>query len=527
MRRNEPDGPLKLVRCAVYTRKSTEEGLQQEFNSLDAQRESAEAFIASQQHEGRRCLPERYDDGGFSGGSMERPALKRLMADIEAGRVDCVVVYKVDRLSRSLLDFASMMRSFDDRGISFVSVTQQFNTGSSMGRLVLNVLLSFAQFEREIISERTRDKIAATRRKGKWAGGRPVLGYDLDRERSRLVVNEEEATLVRGIFDLYLQRETLLPVVQELERRGWKNKAHRTKAGKVSGGEAFVKTSLHRLLTNPLYVGLVKYKGETHQGEHPALIDGDTWSRTQALLRRNSVGGGEVRNRFGALLKGLLFCEACSCAMTPSHTKAKGGKRYRFYTCTNAQQRGWAVCPAKSVPAGEIERVVVEQVEAAGKDPTLAGQALAEARRQDDRRLAELEAERKAAERDVARDNRDADDLTARLRAGGDAKSLAPRLAALHDRIAQNERRADRARREVKAAAAAVIDERAAREALEGFAGVWGALSPQEQTQLVGLLVQRVGYDGREGKVAITLHDSGIRALAEKLSEHRQRGEVA
>src|SRR5947199_1131833 len=196
--------PQKIVRCAVYTRKSTEEGLELAFNSLDAQRESAEAYIAAQKHEGWTYLPDRYDDGGFTGGNLDRPAVQRLMADLEAGKVDCVVVYKVDRLSRSLLDFARMMQAFDDHGVAFVSVTQQFNTATSMGRLVLNVLLSFAQFEREIIAERTRDKVAATRRKGKWSGGTPLLGYDLDPSGYRLTVNADEAIRVRAIFDLYL-----------------------------------------------------------------------------------------------------------------------------------------------------------------------------------------------------------------------------------------------------------------------------------------------------------------------------------
>jgi site-specific DNA recombinase len=229
------------IRCAIYTRKSTEEGLQQEFNSLDAQRESGEAYIAAQKHEGWTCLPDRYDDGGFSGGNMERPALQRLMKDIQAGRVDCVVVFKVDRLSRSLLDFSRIMETFDQHKVSFVSVTQQFNTTHCMGRLTLNILLSFAQFEREIISERTRDKIAAARRKGKFAGGKPVLGYDLLSSRAgpRLVVNEEEAERVRAIFGLYLQQEALIPTVTELAKRGWETKVWKTKRGRHIGGKPF------------------------------------------------------------------------------------------------------------------------------------------------------------------------------------------------------------------------------------------------------------------------------------------------
>src|SRR5690242_484799 len=245
-----PRATLPLVRCAVYTRKSTEEGLEQEFSSLDAQREAAEAYVRSQAGEGWALLPERYDDGGFTGGNMDRPALRRLLADIEAGKIDAVIVYKVDRLSRSLLDFARLMELFERHRVSFVSITQQFNSATSMGRLVLNVLLSFAQFEREIIAERTRDKIAATRRKGKWAGGRPLLGYDVDPRGGRLLVNVEEAQRVRAIFGLYLEHGGLLPVVQELERRGWANKRWQTKKGQQRGGRPFTKTSLHRLLTN-------------------------------------------------------------------------------------------------------------------------------------------------------------------------------------------------------------------------------------------------------------------------------------
>src|SRR5271166_6433163 len=306
---------LPLVRCAIYTRKSTEEGLEQEFNSLDAQRESAEAFIRSQAHEGWTCLPDRYDDGGFTGGNMERPALKRLLADIRAGKIDCVVTYKVDRLSRSLLDFAKMMETFEQHGVSFVSITQQFNSATSMGRLVLNVLLSFAQFEREIIAERTRDKIAATRRKGKWAGGTPLLGYDLDPRGGRLLVNDAEAAQVRAIFALYLQLQGLLPVVQELQRRGWVNKVWRTRRGRQRGGRPVTKTSLHRLLSNVAYLGQVRYKDEIHPGEQPALIDPDTFQRVQALLRGQAPAlGTPLAGRCVAVLKGLLRCAPCGCA---------------------------------------------------------------------------------------------------------------------------------------------------------------------------------------------------------------------
>jgi site-specific DNA recombinase len=270
-----------VIRCAVYTRKSTEEGLEQEFNTLDAQRECGESFIRSQAAEGWQCLAERYDDGGFSGGNMDRPALKRLLTDIEAGKVDAVLVYKVDRLSRSLLDFAKMMDLFDRHHVAFVSVTQQINSATSMGRLMLNVLLSFAQFEREIIGERTRDKIAAARRKGKWAGGHPILGYDIDPRALKLIVNEDEAAQVRAIFELYLQHERLVAVIVELNRRGWVNKRWVTRKGQIRGGKPFTKTSIHKLLTNVTYIGKVRHKNELHDGEQPALIAPEVWQRVQ------------------------------------------------------------------------------------------------------------------------------------------------------------------------------------------------------------------------------------------------------
>lgn len=300
-----------IVRCAIYTRKSTEEGLEQEYNSLDAQRDAGEAYIKSQLHEGWDCLSTRYDDGGFTGANMDRPALRRLLADIEAGKVDCVVVYKVDRLSRSLLDFGKIIEAFERHKTSFVSVTQAFNTATSMGRLVLNVLLSFAQFEREMISERTRDKIAATRRKGKWSGGMPVLGYNV--AETKLIVNEGEANLVRQIFELYLEHQSLLAVVRELKARGCRTKRWTTKKDLVRGGRPFDKGSLYQLLTNPAYIGKVRYKDEVHTGEHKAVVAAEVFDRAQSLLRTNGRSGGRaVRNKHGALLGRLLRCPECS-----------------------------------------------------------------------------------------------------------------------------------------------------------------------------------------------------------------------
>jgi site-specific DNA recombinase len=514
---------LPLVRCAVYTRKSTEEGLEQEFNSLDAQRESAEAFIRSQANEGWTCLSSRYDDGGFTGGNMERPGLQRLLADIASGQIDLVVCYKVDRLSRSLLDFARMMETFERHGVSFVSVTQQFNTATSMGRLVLNVLLSFAQFEREIIAERTRDKVAATRRKGKWAGGTPLLGFDLDPRGGRLLVNDEEAARVRAIFALYLEYESLLPVVQELERRGWMGKRWQTRQGRMRGGRPFTKTSLYRLLTNVVYAGQVRYKDEVHPGEQPALIDPDTFSRVQALLRSHGPAiGAPSPHRFSSLLKGLLRCVPCDCAMTPAHT-TKGAKRYRYYTCVNAQKRGWQTCPSQSIPGAQIEQLVLAQIQQLGRDPQLLNQVLAQVRHEDDARLAELESERGGLERDLLRGQGEVRRLLAEVGAGDSNSRVVARLAELHERVGHIEQRIARLRTQRETIQQERLDEAEASRALAGLAPAWDTMTPEEQARVVQLLVSRVDYDGAQGKVSITFHPLGLKTLAgELLGRHSE-----
>ena len=300
-RSNRSSPQLPGVRCAIYTRKSTEEGLEQAFNSLDAQRESAEHYIASHAHEGWVCLPERYDDGGYSGGTMDRPALKRLLANVEAGNINCVIVYRADRLTRSIMDFARIMDTLQTHDIAFVSVTESFDTSQPGGRLHLHMMLSFAQYERELVSERTRHKIAAARRRGQWTGGRPLLGYDVDRSKPgavRLVVNADEAARVREIFELYLEHEALIPVVSVLNERGWLTKHWTTKKGEERAGRPFDKARLHHLLTNVVYLGKLKYKDEVHEGEHEGIIDPRIWKRVQEILARNGrTGGAAVRNK--------------------------------------------------------------------------------------------------------------------------------------------------------------------------------------------------------------------------------------
>jgi len=354
--------PTPTVRCAIYTRKSSEEGLGQEFNSLDAQRECAEAYILSQRPEGWTVLPQHYDDGGFTGAHLQRPALQQLLVDLQAGEIDCVVIYKVDRLSRSLFDFARLMHIFEKHGVSFVSVTQQLNSNTPMGRLTLNVLLSFAQFEREIISERTRDKKSAARRKGKWMGGYPVLGYDPEGRGGVLQVNAGEAQQVREIFAMFLRQGSLGATLEEIQTRGWRTKNWTTRKGRAHAGRLFDRPTLELLLSNVSYRGEVQHQGKVYSGEQPAIVDPQTWQQAHELLCSGKRSTPAVGNSAGALLKDLLECGCCGGRMVPGYT-TKGGRRYPYYVCLKAQQEGAQRCPGQMIAAGRIEAAVVAGLE--------------------------------------------------------------------------------------------------------------------------------------------------------------------
>ncbi len=358
--------PKSVVRCAIYTRKSSEEGLEQSFNSLDAQREACEAFITSQRQEGWRALSAHYDDGGFSGGNMDRPALKRLLEDVEAHKVDTIVVYKVDRLTRSLADFAKIVEAFDARGVSFVSVTQQFNTTSSMGRLTLNVLLSFAQFEREVTGERIRDKIAASKKKGMWMGGTIPLGYDV-KER-KLIVNPEEAKFVRRLFNLYLELGSVSQVKLRLDKEKIRTKIRVSALGNRSGGTTYSRGGLYKLLENKLYLGEISHRGQCHQGEHEAIVPRDLWEKVQKQLQSDNQGGRNgLRTNLPSLLVGLVQ-DSNGRRFTPSHT-VKNGKRYRYYVCqTNNDEPHKSQKPIR-IAAQELEKLVCLRLQSFLKSP--------------------------------------------------------------------------------------------------------------------------------------------------------------
>lgn len=349
----------KIIRCAVYTRKSCEDGLEQEFNSLDAQRLAGENYIASQVHENWRLISKHYDDGGYSGGNMERPALKELFSDIRAGLVDMVVVYKIDRLSRSLFDFAKIVELFEKHEVSFVSVTQSFNTSTSMGKLMLNILLSFAQFEREVTSERIRDKVAASKKLGIWMGGYPLLGYDV--KNRKLVINEEEAEIVKTAFEQFEISESCTMVVDLLNKKGFRTKV-RAHANRHCGGKLFSAKEVRKMLTNPYYKGYVTHKGEIYKGEHQSIIDEKVWDHIQTIFRKiDSNQRKSYNSSTPSFLKGIFKCEKCGTAMTPSFAY-NHGLRYRYYTCSNHIRHKSCLSEFKRVPAEEIEQKVAEEI---------------------------------------------------------------------------------------------------------------------------------------------------------------------
>jgi len=355
------------VRCAIDTRKSSEEGLDQEFNSLQAQREACEAFINSQRHEGWVCLPACYDDGGFSGATMDRPALQRLLADTTAGRVDTVVVYKIDRLTRSLADFAKIVEILDASAASFVSVTQQFNTTTSMGRLTLNVLLSFAQFEREVIGERIRDKIAASKKKGMWMGGVPPLGYRV--QNCKLIIDDSEAEIVRAIFRRYAELGSVRLLKEELDARGINSKSWTSVSGRLRGGKPFSRGALYFLLQNRTYRGQIVHKGQSHPGEHTPIIDQRLWDAVQVQLAGNTAERcSGARTRPPSLLAGLLF-DRDSNPMTPTYA-VKNGTRYRYYVSRPLITRDQTESSGLRLPAGEIDQLVTSRVRQWLLDPS-------------------------------------------------------------------------------------------------------------------------------------------------------------
>lgn len=367
----------RRMRCAVYTRKSTEEGLDQEYNSIDAQRDAGHAYIASQRNEGWIAVSDDYDDPAYSGGNMERPALQRLLADIEAGKIDVVIIYKIDRLTRSLADFSRMVEVFERYSVSFVSVTQQMNSTTSMGRLMLNVLLSFAQFEREVTGERIRDKITASKKKGMWMGGIPPLGYDV--ENRRLIPNEREAKIIRYIFQRFVEIGSSTVLVKELRLDGVTSKCWTTQDGKVRSGKLIDKGLIYKLLNNRTYLGELRHKEQWYQAEHSPIINRDLWDQVHAILATHGrVRGNATRAKVPYLLKGIVFGNDGR-ALSPWHTTKKNGRRYRYYIPQRDAKEHAGASGLPRLPAAELESAVLEQLRAILRAPELLSEVLPQA----------------------------------------------------------------------------------------------------------------------------------------------------
>ncbi len=371
----------RRMRCAVYTRKSSEEGLDQEYNSIDAQRDAGHAYIASQRAEGWIAVADDYDDPAFSGGNMERPALKRLMADIEAGKIDVIVIYKIDRLTRSLADFSKMVEVFERQGVSFVSVTQQFNTTTSMGRLMLNVLLSFAQFEREVTGERIRDKIAASKRKGMWMGGIPPIGYDV--ANRRLIPNEAEAKTIAHIFQRFVELGSTTKLVKELRLDGVTSKAWTTQDGRVREGKPIDKGLIYKVLNNRTYLGELRHKELWYQAEHPPIITKSIWDDVHAILSTNGrVRATTTRAKTQYLLKGIVF-GSDGRAMSPFQTAKQNGRRYRYYVPQRDIKEHAGASGLPRMPAAELESAVLEQLRGHLRSPDVVKEVLPQAQKYD------------------------------------------------------------------------------------------------------------------------------------------------
>lgn len=496
------------IRCAIYTRKSTDEGLEQEFNSLDAQREACEAYAMSQRHEGWIVLPNRYDDGGFTGANMERPALRRLMSDIEAGMVDLILVYKVDRLSRSLLDFSKLIELFEQKGVSFVSITQSFNTSTAMGKLVLNILLSFAEFERAIIAERVRDKIAASKRKGKFMGGTPILGYDINADNHKLVVSPDEARIVRNIFKRFAEVGSGLTVAKELNAKGVTTKSWTTRDGKFRPGKPWDGPAIYRIIANPTYIGKTKHKDKIYPGEHEAIVTQVLWDKAHILIQHDGRVGSRISEKVPALLKGIIRCGHCHHSMYPTYTTRKG-KTYRYYLCVKASKNGYDSCPIKTVAAGEIEDAVIGQLRAIFRSPEMIAQTCIAAKHLQTEEIQRLQTEKAYLETRLAGMNMNSNDNHSSRRA---------------DEIEQVHQQLETITRELDYLQSNTVTQNDVIESLTKLDPVWEELFPLEQRRIVRLLVEKViiTTDG----IDVRIRADGLHSLIQELRDTTKEAEI-
>lgn len=511
-------------RCAIYTRKSTSAGLDQEFNSLEAQRDACWSYIQGQP--GWTVVDERYDDGGYTGANTDRPAFQRLLADVEAGKIDVIVVYKIDRLSRSMLDFVGLMERLNAADASFVSVTQHFSTANAMGRFTLNILMSFAEFEREMIAERTRDKIAGARRKGKWTGGMVPLGYRV--VDKHLVIHELEAVVVREIFSMYLAERSVLTVTRLLNERHRATKRHRTTRGVVREARPWTKNDVQRTLKNPIYAGYMPYEGVLHEGEHAALIDRSTFAEATALLAAATRSKAPRVRNTTYLLRGLLRCGCCGGGFTPASSYG-GRTEYRYYRCITRDKQGTSACPARPLAAEAIEELVIEQIRGhvsalverfrKGASGEMITDIVAETSRRVAARRADLMRERQQLPQEVASLAAESSQLIQALESiDGPNRGSDQRLEAIDAQMRRCEQRLVDVGRELGNLDAVEVDAPWVARCLEDFSTVWDILSPDNRTRLLHAIVERVEVHEPSNTVKIALAELASAAHADALS---------
>lgn len=495
------------IPVAIYARKSTDALLEREVHSLSVQRESAESFIQSQQHRGWKCLDEHFDDNNISGATLDRPALKRLKRLIIQGQIKVVVINRLDRISRSLSQFLELTEFFDQHGVSLVSVTQNFNTGDSMGRLMVQVIMSFAEFERSLIRDRVKERMQTAKRKGRFTGGHPILGYNIKPEGRALEVDEMEATRVREIFKIYLNLESVKDTANELKKRDWKNKLWVTRAGKAIGGSPFSTTGLHNLLRNPLYIGKVKAEDELIDGQHEPIVDIKLFNKVQRKLSSNCMHqGNRKRNTSSSLLKGLLVCKCCNAPFTPNYTK-KRNRTYRYYTCHRKRTEGANTCPSPNLPAGEIENLVTKQLFTIGSNKDLQESVYSQLKSLVSEKSAYHSQEQKVARQQLDRINRE-------LKTSRGLE--APLSLIRHLELKQNEAESvleEKHRKPIKLPKKAQVA-----NTLREIQSLWPSFTPEERCLFVRSLLQRVDYDAECGKITLHFSENGFLPQTEEAS---------
>ncbi len=495
--------------CAVYTRKSTDENLNSDFTSLDAQRESGEAFIKSRKAEGWQLYPERFDDPAYSGGNTNRPALQHLLGAIRQGKVQTVVAYKYDRLSRNIKDFVKILDLFDKHGVAFVSVTQQFDTSTSIGRIFQTMLMGFAQFERELVSERTRDKRAAMIQKGKWGGGMPIIGYDIDSASRKLVVNKSEVKQVRDQFLFYLKEKSLGKTARRLNAQGYRMKQWINKAGGEKGGSRYNKANLVQILRNPLYIGKLRHKDKLFPGEHKAIVDEPLFNRVQKLLSQNNgTHHSANQDKHDFLLRGLVHCKACGSMMTSNFAYSKG-RKYFYYKCVKVSKFSKDECPVRSTPAKELETLIVKRLSFLGRNKKVIDRIVKDAQESSVKAFGPLREDRRRIQDEIRKTDEEAKKLIGALGTQNNGASrnrfITDRLDELQETKQKTEERLAEIELSIRGLEGRMIDADVIRHNLQRFDAVFEKLTPNEKKDLLRLLIKEIVYNQDPSKIKMTL----------------------